>query len=157
MSVQIAMKVVTPASGFESAKSLARPALIEQAGAICLREIRGQERVEVLLVRSLRNGRWGIPKGHVEPGETSREAAQREAFEEAGVKGAALEALVKSYIYAKDGSPFRYRVAVHLIHVSHIEREFPEKGRRKTKWLPIDIACQEVAQRALRQIMRDQI
>lgn len=142
---------------FDHGEVSVAPALIEQAGAICLCKINGQERVEVLLVGSLRNSRWGIPKGHIEPGDTSRDAAQREAFEEAGIIGLAMEPVVGSFTYTKDGSPFRYRVAVHLIHVRDIAREFPEKDRRRTKWVPIDIASQEVAQRALGRIIRDQI
>ncbi|AYG64512.1 NUDIX hydrolase [Rhizobium jaguaris] len=55
--------------------------------AICFRRAdRGE--VKVLLVASRRTGRWGLPKGHVESSETSRSTAEREAFEEAGVKGA---------------------------------------------------------------------
>jgi predicted NUDIX family NTP pyrophosphohydrolase len=30
---------------------------------------------------SRRNGRWGLPKGHVDPDETSQQAAAREAYE----------------------------------------------------------------------------
>ncbi|KAF5881723.1 NUDIX hydrolase [Rhizobium sp. PEPV16] len=153
------MKAEIPASviRIDRAEFPTRPALIEQAGAICLRKVDGQDRVEVLLVGSLRNGRWGIPKGHVEPGETSGDAAQREAFEEAGIKGTAMEGVLGSYTYAKDGSPVRDRVAVHLIRLTHIERDFPEKDMRKMRWLPIDVASQEVARRALGQIMREKI
>jgi len=41
--------------------------------------------VEMLLVQDHR-GRWTIPKGHVEQGETALQAAQREVGEEAGLK-----------------------------------------------------------------------
>jgi len=119
--------------------------LIEQAGAICLRKAGGREKVEVLLIGSLRNGRWGIPKGHVEPGETSRQAAEREAFEEAGIIGTAMERVVGSFVYTKDRTLLRYRVAVHLVHV--------KKDRRKIKWVPIDVGSQEVGQTSLGQII----
>lgn len=39
---------------------------------------------KILLIRD-RNGKWVFPKGHVDPGETSLEAALREVSEEAGV------------------------------------------------------------------------
>jgi 8-oxo-dGTP pyrophosphatase MutT (NUDIX family) len=93
-------------AGFAPAERSAQ--LIEQAGAICLRKADGREKVEVLLIGSLRNGRWGIPKGHVEPGETSWEAAEREAFEEAGIIGTAIERVVGSFVYTKDRAPLRY-------------------------------------------------
>ncbi|WP_426129504.1 NUDIX domain-containing protein [Pararhizobium sp. PWRC1-1] len=48
-----------------------------------------------------RNGRWGFPKGHIEPNESSH-AAKREAFEEAGVSGTAVQSVFGSYTYTKD-------------------------------------------------------
>jgi len=138
-------------AGFAHAERSA--SLIEQAGAICLRKAGGREKVEVLLIGSLRNGRWGIPKGHVEPGETSRQAAEREAFEEAGIIGTAMERVVGSFVYTKDRTPLRYRVAVHLVHVKTIVTDFPEKDRRKIKWVPIDVGSQELGQTSLGQII----
>lgn len=38
-----------------------------------------------------RNGRWDLPKGHVEPGESVAECAVRETAEETGVAGAEVE------------------------------------------------------------------
>ncbi|MCJ9719872.1 NUDIX hydrolase [Agrobacterium sp. SHOUNA12C] len=130
-------------------------ARIEQAGAICLRKRKGQDVAEVLLIGSRRNGRWGIPKGHVEVGEASRHTAQREAFEEAGVEGKALKKVVGSFTYRKDGSPFQYRVTVHILHVRQLVENFPEKGLRKTKWVPITAASREVARSGLSEIFRD--
>ena len=43
--------------------------------------------IEVLLVTGRRSGRWSIPKGWPMPGKSLAEAAEQEAFEEAGVKG----------------------------------------------------------------------
>ena len=157
MMTQAAMKIEIreDEAGFGPAALSAPHPQIEQAGAICLRQINGRETAEVLLIASLRNGRWGIPKGHVEPGETSRDTAEREAFEEAGIKGTAMERVVGSFIYSKDRSPVRYRVAIHLVDVRAIVRDFPEKDRRKMKWVPIDIAHREVAQVPLGEIIRD--
>ena len=38
----------------------------------------------VLVVRQS-NNTWSLPKGHLEPGETARQAAMREIYEESGV------------------------------------------------------------------------
>ncbi|MED1490655.1 HAD-IIA family hydrolase [Bacillus smithii] len=40
----------------------------------------------VLLMKRADNGLWGIPSGHVEPGETVEEAIIREIYEETGLK-----------------------------------------------------------------------
>ncbi|MHB9154867.1 MAG: bis(5'-nucleosyl)-tetraphosphatase [Endomicrobiales bacterium] len=53
------------------------------AGAVVFREEGGA--VRFLLVYSRRNGIWGFPKGHIEPGEDEKSAAAREIAEEAGI------------------------------------------------------------------------
>jgi ADP-ribose pyrophosphatase YjhB (NUDIX family) len=40
--------------------------------------------IEILLIQDAKN-RWTIPKGHIEPGETPRQTAEREIIEETGV------------------------------------------------------------------------
>lgn len=42
--------------------------------------------IEVLAVKSRTNGDWGLPKGHVEDGESEEETARREVFEETGLE-----------------------------------------------------------------------
>jgi diadenosine hexaphosphate hydrolase (ATP-forming) len=61
------------------------PRRVVQGGAIVVRRRGGTRRV--LLVRSSDGRSWLFPKGHVEEGETRRQAAARETREEAGVTG----------------------------------------------------------------------
>jgi len=126
---------------------------LQQAGAICYRR-NGSGRLRVLLVGSLRNGRRGIPKGHLDPGETSSVAALREAFEEAGVAGEVDPEVFGSFSYQKDSTPHRYHVAVHLLEVSGIATDFPEKTIRKQKWFPIEVAIRDVSQSGLRALLK---
>ena len=53
------------------------------AGAIIFRKEPNQ--VLFLLIYSGRNKIWGFPKGHIEPGETEKDAALREIKEETGL------------------------------------------------------------------------
>lgn len=126
--------------------------VIEQAGALCLRT-QGEER-HVLLVGSRRNGRWGLPKGHLDDGEASHVAAAREAFEEAGVRGAASDAIVGSFLYSKDSSPNRYRVIVHLLEVEAIEDIYPSQGVRPRQWFTLSEAASVVGHDGLRDLLR---
>jgi 8-oxo-dGTP pyrophosphatase MutT (NUDIX family) len=125
---------------------------VQQAGAICYRRS-GNGELSVLLVGSRRNGRWGVPKGHFDPGESSSAAARREAFEEAGVIGTVDTDVLRSFSYRKDSSTHRYHVAVHLLRVYEIAAEFPEKTIRKQKWFPLKVAIRDVAQPGLRVLL----
>ncbi|WP_342354141.1 NUDIX hydrolase [Rhizobium grahamii] len=102
---------------------------------------------------SRRNGRWGVPKGHLDPNETTAEAAKRESFEEAGLVGDVEATVFGSFSYRKDSSPHRYHVAVHLLHVAEAHPDFPEKGTRKQKWFRLKIAIREAAQPGLKALL----
>ncbi|EBA15091.1 hydrolase, NUDIX family protein [Roseobacter sp. SK209-2-6] len=49
-------------------------------------------------------GSWGFPGGHVELGETGKEAAVRELFEETGVRAKALDYLTNVDVMLRDPS-----------------------------------------------------
>jgi len=68
-----------------------RAGTIRQAGGVVVR--RNGRRVRVLLVRSSDGMHWLFPKGHIEAGESARQAAAREVREEAGVVGDVLRFL----------------------------------------------------------------
>lgn len=142
---------VTPASGPPRPDAIPpvvspmiRP-LVEQAAAICLRGAPGHGGIEVLLIASRGTGEWGLPKGHIEPGELSHQAARREAYEEVGVVGEPDEAILDVFRYSKPGHDADYRVAVHLMPVSRMLDVFPESGRRTIQWVPLGLASRWVA------------
>lgn len=71
----------TPARGDGTAPRRS-PRVERSAGGVVLRRIAGE--LHVLLIRDpYRN--WGLPKGHVEPGEADMDAALREVEEETGL------------------------------------------------------------------------
>jgi len=125
-----------------------------QAGSICYRPSAANGSIEVLLVGSLRNGRWGLPKGHLNPGETTRDAALREAFEEAGIRGTAKDDVFGQFLYYKQGNPKRFRVAVHLIAVSGTAEDYPERAIRKVKWVSLTGLAEQASRPGLRTILR---
>jgi 8-oxo-dGTP pyrophosphatase MutT (NUDIX family) len=102
--------------------------ITEQAGAILHR------RGEFLIVTTNAGG-WSIPKGGIERGETSAEAAAREALEEAGVEGEVDPAPFEIYEYAKFGG--RYRVTVHLLKVTRVLDDWEEKEERERQWITV--------------------
>lgn len=59
-------------------------------------------RGECVLVRS-RTGEWGLPKGHLEAGETEAQAAVREVLEETGARGTLLPGFREEIAYCLPG------------------------------------------------------
>jgi 8-oxo-dGTP pyrophosphatase MutT (NUDIX family) len=79
--------------------------LVEQAGAVTFKKSR--DSFEVLLIKSKKlPKKWVFPKGHIEQGETALIAAQRELFEEAGVKGVIIDT-VNDVIFSYDEKEYK--------------------------------------------------
>ena len=129
---------------------------LRQAGAIPYRVVDGT--VEVLLITSRDTGRWVIPKGYVESGETAAEAAAKEAFEEAGVMGAISSRLPLGFVsymkILKSGKAYPASIEVYPLRVEAREKNWPEKGQRKVKWFTVAGAAKRVDEPALADLIR---
>jgi 8-oxo-dGTP pyrophosphatase MutT (NUDIX family) len=93
--------------------------------------------LQVLLVSSLESRRWIVPKGWPMKGRSASEAAAREAFEEAGVKGEIAQAPLGAYTYdkrKKNGSVLRCDVDVFPLEVRKQAANWPEKALRTQRW-----------------------
>jgi 8-oxo-dGTP pyrophosphatase MutT (NUDIX family) len=116
--------------------------LLRQAGVIAYRILDGE--VRVLLMTSRGGRRWIIPKGNVAAGATSAEAAAREAYEEAGVRGTICSPTpFGSYTYEKrlaSGEVRPAAVEVYLLRVEARLKKWPEKGERKLSWMSPAVA-----------------
>ncbi|WP_377276296.1 NUDIX hydrolase [Rhizobium sp. R86522] len=125
----------------------------QQFAAICHRTRKKTGELEVLLITSRDTGRWVIPKGWHMPGKQPHAIAEREAFEEAGVKGKAGIEPVGYYTYMKKmrgGHKVPTRVQVHALDVKGFVKEFPEKGVRRLEW----VSCAEAATRVEEQELK---
>jgi 8-oxo-dGTP pyrophosphatase MutT (NUDIX family) len=100
---------------------------IAQAAAIPIDEGR------ICLVNSSSGRGWVIPKGHIEPGQSARQTAIQEAWEEAGLRGVLQDEPLDSYRYEKNGST--YRVIVYLMQVTEAAAAWPEDNRRTRRWV----------------------
>jgi len=103
--------------------------------------------VEFLLVRTKGGSRWTFPKGHVEEGEQPWQAAEREALEEAGVRGrigAEPFALYPHEKHTSAGRRVELLVAAYLLEVES-DSDTPEPWRHPT-WCPPEQARQKLAE-----------
>ena len=76
--------------------------------------------LEFLLIRSHEGG-WIFPKGGILPGETAWQAAQREAFEEAGVSGEIRHEPLTNFLYFKEVVNLEYHVTAFLLQVKSVQ------------------------------------
>lgn len=103
-----------------------------QAAAIPFR--RGDQGVEVCLIRRKGTAHWSIPKGSIESGDSEGDTARKETFEEAGLVGRIVGGRLGTYEYTKGGKPLT--VAVYLLEVTSLERRWKEADVRERKWFP---------------------
>lgn len=90
----------------------------ESFGIVPLSRKTGEWRV--FLIQHLHGRYWGFPKGHAEAKETPQEAAQRELFEETGLKVTQFlpfEPLEEQYQFVFEGKRIHKRVAYYLAEV----------------------------------------
>ena len=124
-----------------------------QFGALCYRVV--DDKLQVLLITSRRTGRWILPKGWPMPEVTPAEAAMREAWEEAGVKGRTRGDCLGIYSYIKRdrGERLPCVVAVFAVKVQSLRRDFPEAGQRNRKWFSQKKAARLLEEPELRRLV----
>jgi 8-oxo-dGTP pyrophosphatase MutT (NUDIX family) len=108
----------------------------DQAGVIPFR--RKRDAIQICLIRNNGRKKWKIPKGFVDPGETVQQAALKEAWEEAGLRGRLVGDAIGSYKYTKWN--LELTVAVFLMEVRAEEDKWTESRIRERHWTSLDEA-----------------
>ena len=131
-----------------------RKARIEHSsGGVVARRMDGN--VHLLLIRDP-YGNWGLPKGHVENGESSCEAALREVREETGLThleaGPSLGSIDRHFRLKGD---LVHKFCDYFLMASPHGDTSPEvsEGITECRWLPVDEAIETVAYDTAREVV----
>jgi 8-oxo-dGTP pyrophosphatase MutT (NUDIX family) len=106
----------------------------------------------VLLITSNRD-RWIIPKGRISSRLERWETAAREGFEEAGVVGRISRQPVGEFTMMK-AAAVELRVEVYVLQVERQFEDWPERRKRRRKWVSPSAACDLIAERSLAELIR---
>ena len=124
------------------------------AGGVVVRRFRGRPFIAGVRVKS--GTVLALPKGHIDPGETAAEAAEREVREETGVQGDLVEKLgdVK-YWYARDGQRVFKVVSFFLFRYrSGSVRDYQVEEVDSAEWVPLEDAPRLLAYRGEREMAK---
>jgi len=114
------------------------------AGGVIYRVVERQ--VEVALIATDRGGRWGLPKGHVNRGETAEAAALREVQEETGLEGEIIRHLATIEYWFRAGTARVHKyVDLFLIRYERGDVRPQEAEVDDARWFPIDEALRRVS------------
>lgn len=132
-----------------------RKARIERsAGGVVLRDIGGV--VHALVIRDPYDN-WGLPKGHLEDGEGSGDAAVREVTEETGLSDVALgPELATIDWYFRAGSKLIHKFCAFYLMGSKAGDPVPQQDEGITQcvWIPLDEAEGRITYDNAREVMK---
>lgn len=122
------------------------------AGGIVVRRFRG--RPFMCAVRVKGGTVLALPKGHIDPGETAAQAAEREVREEAGIRAALVEPLGPvRYWYVRDGQRVLKIVTFFLFRYrSGSVRDYQASEVDGAEWIPLEEAPRLLAYKGEREM-----
>lgn len=106
------------------------------SGGIIFRYTQDKKDIEILLIQDSK-GRWTIPKGHIEPGETAKMTARREIEEETGLRNVSVLVWLGKihFKYRRLDKLVLMTTQIYLVQAldSH-EMPTPERWMKGIKW-----------------------
>jgi 8-oxo-dGTP pyrophosphatase MutT (NUDIX family) len=105
---------------------------------------------EIVLIRTNKEGRWQLPKGLVDQGESSEQAALREVREEAGINCGIvgeLETIDYWYVERHGKVPERIHKTVHFFLMQYIDGDVADHDDEvaEARWVAADDALEMLA------------
>jgi len=107
---------------------------------------------KIVMVTTRKGKKWTLPKGIVEPGLTAPESAEREAEEEAGIKGHVEQVMFDWFQYEKWGGTCT--VKVYLMYVKNLQDRWEEDHIRERRLFSPEEAMQWVGRKDIRSVLQ---
>lgn len=125
------------------------------AGGIIFRHNSKTKDIEILLIQDAKD-RWTIPKGHIEPGETPKQTAEREIMEETGLKEVKMLGWLGkiNFRYRRQQSLVLMTTEIFLARAEGNTENFrPEDWMNGIKWLKSTDALEKIEYEDIGKIM----
>ena len=118
------------------------------AGGVAYRN--GEDGREMVVIKTSEEGRWQLPKGMVDPGETTEQAALREVREEAGINCKLVEPIDTIeywFVASYDGPKKRYHKKVSFFLMKYLSGDVADHDHEVTeaRWVLFDDALRMLA------------
>jgi 8-oxo-dGTP pyrophosphatase MutT (NUDIX family) len=118
--------------------------------------VRGEEVVVIVPKRRASNGApvLALPKGHIDPGETALQAAEREVREETGIVAEPVRELGESrYWYRRDGQTIPKSVCFYLFSYVGGDTSDHDEEVEEVRWIALRDAQSELTHAAEREMV----
>ena len=96
------------------------------------------KKIKVMLINTRKGKKWIIPKGIIEPNMSPWDSAEKEALEEAGIKGKIYRSKITGYIQKKWGG--ECNINIYLMRIDKIYDKWDEDFRKRKLLSPSDAA-----------------
>ena len=125
------------------------------SGGIVFRFTRDKKDIQVLLIQDSK-GRWTIPKGHIEPGETAKMTARREIEEETGLKNVSILTWLGKihFKYRRSDKLVLMTTQIYLVQaLDSKEMPIPEKWMKGIRWFSFADALDAIEYEDIEKLM----
>lgn len=125
------------------------------SGGIVFRVTKDGKDIEILLIQDSK-GRWTIPKGHIESGETAKVTARREIEEETGLKNVSILTWLGKihFKYRRADKLVLMTTQVYLVQALDAkEKPMGEKWMKGIKWFAFTDALEAIEYSDIEKLM----